>query len=300
MRFQLKGPAVQAAPSRAQNGTGAMTTSDGQLRVDDAVHRAVATNPTGLGLFLDFDGTLTPFVGASERIALTEDLLAAVSALSTSLGAVAVVSGRPLPFLVSAFPDPAIQLGGVYGLESRVDGKVGDAPGVDEWLSTLGAVRDELRPQLCALPGAALKDKRVSVVVHWTGGPAAVDVGDAIAHMMSTLATQTGLRLLPGKSAYELVPPVPVDKGEFVRRLTRQTALTTIVCIGDDVGDLAAFEAAHEIGGLAIAVDDGVDGYRRTPEVVLAAADDVLRGPSAVARWLLDLSRAVGDHHGRE
>jgi trehalose 6-phosphate phosphatase len=250
-----------------------------------AVRKRLAADPAGTGIFLDFDGTLTPFVGAAEDIRLADELLHILKDLSEAVGAVAVVSGRPLRFLVDALPLPEIRLAGVYGLEEWVHGASLDAPGVAEWLPMIAEARDELGDATAGFDGVEIRDKRVSVVVHWgraVGGP---DVGASIMELTTQLAARTGLRRQAGKLAEELLPPVPVDKGFVVRRIAREAGLRNLVYVGDDLGDLAAFEAVHGHGGIAIAVE-GDGGSHRAPAEVLSAADLVLADPEAVLDWL--------------
>jgi trehalose 6-phosphate phosphatase len=253
------------------------------------VRQRLAADPAGTGVFLDFDGTLTPFAAAAHDICLADELLLDLKELSEGLGAVAVVSGRPLRFLVDAFPFPEIRLAGVYGLEEWAHGAAHDAPGVAQWLPVIAEARDELADAASSFEGVELRDKRVSVVVHWgraAGGP---DVGAHLMELTRRLAARTGLRHQAGKVAEELLPPVPIDKGSVVRRMAREAGLRNLIYVGDDLGDLAAFNAVHEYGGIAIAVDGAGDSHQRAPAEVLRAADLVLAGPEAVIDWLRTL-----------
>src|SRR5206468_3061049 len=113
----------------------------------------------------------------------------------------------------------------------------------------------EIREATRELPGVLVRDKNVSVVVHWSGD-ASPAVGARVIEIANEVASRTGLRRQPGKSAEELLPPVPIDKGFVVRRIFNEKALQTVVYIGDDLSDIPAFRAVHELGGLAIAVDE--------------------------------------------
>jgi trehalose 6-phosphate phosphatase len=245
-------------------------------------------DPARTGLFLDFDGTLTPFNGPSEEITLADGLLDVLEELAGVLGVVAVVSGRPAPFLAVTFPLPKVRLAGVYGLEEWAHGAAIDAPGVGPWLPVLAQAYEMLEAEVASIPGTMLKNKRVSIVVHWSREADEAGAGAAIAQAAARVTAATGLRSQVGKLALELVPAVDVDKGHVVRRLAEEAQLGHIICIGDDVGDLAAFAVAHEHGGLAIAVDDEANGQPAHADV-LAAADAVLAGPHAVVAWLEQL-----------
>ena len=90
-------------------------------------------------------------------------------------------------------------------------------------------------------------------------------------------AARSGLVAHPGKMSWELRPPVPTDKGTVVAELA--AGLGAVCFVGDDTGDLPAFEALRRLaaGGvttLAVAV-----AGPETPAEVLAAADMVVDGP---------------------
>lgn len=253
----------------------------------DAVALAV-TDPARTALFLDFDGTLAPFVGPAKDVVLEAGVLEVLAHLSGHLAVVGVVSGRPIQFLHEMLPVPALRLAGVYGLEEWVDGAVEYAPGVAAWLDALAGARDQLLAATEGLEGVTVKDKRVSVVVHWHGGHGATSADQRISELVAEIAMSTGLKRQLGKSAEELLPPVAVDKGAVVRRACRTTGATQLIYVGDDVGDLSAFDAVREIAGVAIAVDGA--GEHTAPAEVISAADVVLEGQSEVLRWLLQLS----------
>ena len=252
------------------------------------IREHLLADPRQAGLFLDFDGTLIPFAGPVQNIVLTDELLGNLGHLSEKLGTVGIVSGRPLAFLLRTFPVPGVRLAGVYGLEEWVEGRRQEAPGVAPWLPVIRKTVDELRRTTSEFKGVEVRDKNVSVIVHWSGD-ANSPVGVRVSEITHELEIRTGLRRQRGKSAEELLPPVPVDKGSVVRRICQEKALTTALYIGDDLSDIPAFEAVHELGGIAVAVDE----QGRVPQPGLEAlakhADFVLAGPAEVHRLLAAL-----------
>ena len=84
---------------------------------------ALRRDPSTAGVFLDFDGTLSPIVPFAADARPLPEVGAVLSHLVTVVGRVAIVSGRPVSYLVEHLPRE-IELHGLYGLESRIDGEV--------------------------------------------------------------------------------------------------------------------------------------------------------------------------------
>ena len=82
----------------------------------------------------------------------------------------------------------------------------------------------------------------------------------------------------------ELRPPVPADKGTAVIRLA--DGFDEVAYAGDDLGDLPAFAAVADLGGLSIAVDHGPETDLRVRD----AADLVVDGTEGMASWLAALA----------
>jgi len=247
-------------------------------RLIEAVERA--------GLLLDFDGVLAPIVDDPASSAMPEELAAVLARLVRRLGCVAVVSGRPVAFLADRVAVDGVRLLGLYGLQEWADGGPRARPEAAAWHDVVDEVQDRMAAALAGAPGVVLEDKGLSVALHWRNAPDRDRAGRMVSQLVEALSAQTGLAREPGKLVEELRPPVDWDKGASVRALHRELALGEVVYVGDDRGDLAAFAAAHELGGAAIAVDHGEE----TPPQLRAAADAVIPGPEAVADWLARLA----------
>jgi trehalose 6-phosphate phosphatase len=181
--------------------------------------------------------------------------------LAGVLGRVGLVSGRPVSFLESLFP-PAIVISGLYGLEVRVDGRRRDHPQAGTWREV---VSDVVTARASGPEGMRVESKGLSLTLHYRGRPEiAADVQAWGAHQ----AARSGLELRPAKMSYELHPPLPADKGTALTELTE--GLTAVAFVGDDLGDLPAFDALDGLARTDVAtvrVDLSVDG----PEAVVAA-----------------------------
>jgi trehalose 6-phosphate phosphatase len=261
---------------------------------ESVMPRDLLSDPSRAGIFLDFDGTLAPLASDIDGVEVPESLSHSLAALASSLGTVAVISGRPAEFLAGQLPIPGLRLFGVYGLEEWADGGPRRDPGVEPWLDALLSARDELAEATADLEGVWIKDKRVSVVVHWRHAPDLAGADREIGALVARVAGRSGLRQIRSKWADELLPPAETNKGAVVRRLAARSGLKRLVYVGDDIGDLAAFEAVHDLGGHAIAVAHSGELQAATPEEVLSGADLVLSGPDEVARWLERLAAALG------
>jgi trehalose 6-phosphate phosphatase len=245
----------------------------------------LAADPGGSGLFLDFDGTLTPIVEDPETSALPAPLVPVLTDLAAALAVVAVVSGRPARFLGTRIEVEGVRRLGLYGLEEWRAGAVVARPEAARWQDEVNRAREVLTGVLGGTEGVAIEDKGLSVAVHWRNAADRDAAERAVTEVVGRLARDTGLAREPGKLVAELRPPVDWDKGAAVRAVSEEAGLSAVAYLGDDLGDLAAFAAVRDLGGLAVAVDHGAE----TPPQVLDAADLVLDGPGAVARLLTEL-----------
>jgi trehalose 6-phosphate phosphatase len=243
------------------------------------------------GLFLDFDGTLTPIVKDPTQSRLPDALAPAIGDLARGLAVVAVVSGRPAEFLGERVRVDGVRLLGLYGLEEWRDGAAVARAEAAAWQGAVDEAKEHLAAGLAALDGVHIEDKGLSVAVHWRNAPHHEHAARAVATAVAAVAADTGLAREPGKLVEELRPPVDWDKGAAVRAVTAEVGLRSVAYVGDDLGDLSAFAAVRALGGVAVAVDHGAE----TPQAVRDGADLVLDGPTAVAALLAELSDRLRD-----
>jgi trehalose 6-phosphate phosphatase len=82
---------------------------------------------------------------------------------------------------------------------------------------------------------------------------------------------------------------VEFSKADVVRHLANEHDLRAAAFLGDDIGDLAAFDALDELAGSEVAtVRVGVRSDESPPEL-LARADEIVEGPPAAVDWLRSL-----------
>jgi trehalose 6-phosphate phosphatase len=243
---------------------------------------ALRRDPSTAGVFVDFDGTLSAIVPAAADARPLPGASAVLLQLVGVLGRVAIVSGRPVSYLADHLP-PEIELHGLYGLESRIHGERSARADSDRWRPVIDHVVDEATREL-AMSGVDVEHKGLSLTLHFRRVPEAE--GSAVAWARAA-AARTTLHVRAAKMSLELHPPVAVDKGTVVEE--RSGGLRAVAYVGDDVGDLPAFEALDRLAERGITA---VKVAVRTPDVsdqLLAQAHHVVDGPEGA----LDLLRSL-------
>jgi trehalose 6-phosphate phosphatase len=259
---------------------------------------AIVAEPARAVVGLDFDGTLAPIVDRPADARPADGALAALGRLSSVVGSVVLVTGRAAPDLVAtAGLAGRPELGrltvlGHYGLErwspeggyrrSRLPSGVATArrelPGV---LAAVGAP-----------DGTVIEDKDASLAVHVRGTADPQASLDLLLAPLTELAERTSLVVEPGRMVLELRPP-GTDKGGALRAFVTERAARSVLYAGDDLGDLAAFDAVAELRSRGVA---GVAVCASSEEVptVRERADIVVDGPAGVVRLLDALVATIG------
>jgi trehalose 6-phosphate phosphatase len=235
--------------------------------------------PDRCAVLTDFDGTLSPIVEdwtAASPLPGVRDVL---EHLTLRYAIVAVISGRPVAYL-SEHLGTGLRLAGLYGLESMVDGVRVSAEGAEGWRDLVQSAADRATNRF----GSLVEDKGLSMTVHFRTKPELEsDVRAWVAHE----CRRSGLELRSAKASVELHPPVEFDKGSVVEALVG--GLHGACFLGDDVGDLSAFDALDRMRARGVhAVKVGVR-TAEAPSVLLDRADVVVEGPIGA----LDLLRTL-------
>jgi trehalose 6-phosphate phosphatase len=249
--------------------------------------------PRQAAICLDFDGTLSPIVDDPEDARPLPGVVDLLATLAGRFAAVAVVSGRPAAFLAEHVDAPGVRLVGLYGLETVVDGRVIVDPDVERWRPVvLAASTEAARDPVVVESGAWLEHKGLALGLHLRRAPDPAAWMDRLGEAAERIAARHDLTVAPGKLVYELRPPIDRDKGDAVRTVLADTGARLAMMVGDDLGDLAAFEAIRELpttGGVGLCV---AARSPESPPELLSAADLVVDGPEGVRDLLAEL--AVG------
>jgi len=191
------------------------------------------------------------------------------------------VSGRPRRFLIERV-GPDVDLSGLYGLETRVDGVLADHPEAERWRPVVDEVAGTARDDLP--DGVVVEPKGLSLTLHYREVP---EHEDEVLAWAGRAGATSGLELRPAKRSVELHPPVAVDKGTSVVELAQ--GCRTVAYLGDDVGDLPAFAALGRLAAAGVATCKVAIASDELHPDVEAAADLLLEGPHAVVAALRPL-----------
>ncbi len=249
---------------------------------------AIRTRPAGAVLGFDFDGTLAPIVDDPDAARAHPRAAAALGRLAPLVGSLVIVTGRPAALAVERGGFEGIDglvVLGQYGLERWESGVLTEPeppPGVAE-------VRAKLPGVLTAAgapPETYVEDKGQALAVHTRRCAEPQVALDRLRGLLDALAERTGLVVEPGRFVLELRPP-GMDKGRALRSFLadRGAAPSAVLFAGDDLGDLAAFDAVEELRAEGVPGVKVCSGSAEVTEVA-ERADVVVDGPEGVVEFL--------------
>ncbi len=205
--------------------------------------------------------------------------------------AVVVVSGRSATELLE-WLGPDIEIWGTHGAERTQGGEIvlSEQAAPYEQLMTDVAAEATARIDAAELQGAMVEDKRIVLGLHYRMASDREHAKNELERIARELADRHALVLVPGKASFELRPPLELSKRTVVEQRARQLELSAACFIGDDLGDLPAFDALDALDGegtatLRVAVDSD-----EAPAGLLRRADLVLAGPAQVLELLRTLA----------
>jgi len=248
---------------------------------------------------LDFDGTLAPIVDDPSSAHIHPDADQVLVDLAMQVRAVAVITGRPAR--------QALDLG---GLES-VGNAIGDAGkelfvlgqyGNERWTSTnrrviaprpphgLATFLREL-PRFLRRAGAAdahVEEKGLAVAIHTRRMGDPERASEVLLPLLRDLAASHDLVVEPGRNVVE-VRSGEMHKGLVVERLAEEVDAGAFCFIGDDLGDLEAFEAVAALGKMGMPTLL-VCSASSEQSALVPLSDVVVHGPDGVMAFLGQLT----------
>ena len=275
------------------------TSPEGERRYAELVRRA-AESVVGL----DFDGTLSPIVEDPTAAHIHPDAGQALVDLAAQFLAVAVITGRPAR--------QALDLGGL----EQVGNAVGDSGkelyvfgqyGNERWSSTNRRIVSPRPPAglatfLREIPRvlrradaseAFVEEKGLAVAVHTRRLDDPEAAFDRLLPELRDLAARHDLVVEPGKNVVEVRSP-GMHKGKVVDRLVEDLGAKGFVFVGDDLGDVEAFEAVaeHARDGLAPLL---VCSASSEESALVSLSDVLVHGPEGVIELLARLTADAAD-----
>lgn len=266
-------------------------------------YEAVVGAADGLLVALDFDGTLSPIVEDPEVALIHPRAGEVLVELAARIRAIAVVTGRPArQVLALGGLDEVGDTIGEAGRELVVLGQYGN----ERWTSAerrvvspkppagLASFLGEL-PRLLRQAEAAdawVEEKGLAVAVHTRRTADPAGTFERLLPVLSKAADARHLTVEPGRMVVEVRAP-GMDKGKALHALVSSYDARGIVFVGDDLGDVPAFEAVLELreeGLPALLVCSGSDEQ----SALRPLSDLVVPGPDGVMDFLQGLAAAIG------
>jgi trehalose-phosphatase len=229
------------------------------------------------GVFLDYDGTLTPIVddpaaatiGPGERDILTRLM---------GVAPVAVISGRGLDDVRSHVGVEGITYSGNHGFEILgPDGSRFEHQDAGAVIPQLDQAEQALLGEVDELSGVTIERKRFAIAIHTRRAETEEARSGARGLAERVGSIHPDLVVRGGKEVIELRPGLDWDKGHAVAHLLERLPQGAVpLYIGDDDTDEDAFAAARQAFGVGVLVGSarGADTWAR---YVLDGTDEVLR-----------------------
>lgn len=252
-------------------------------------------------LVFDFDGTLSRIVARPGDARMVEESALALARLGEAGASVAIISGRPVETLlelsgIATRPGLArAKLYGQYGAE-RLDLATGERSALAA-PEGVGAAKEQLVELARRYSGASVEDKGLAVALHLRNVVDAQTAFSQVEDRVRQIAAQCGLTVEPGRYVWEL-RGTSVTKGDALTELVSQVRPVAVAFAGDDLGDLAAFDALARIGGQGLVTCAVVSASAEAPQLT-ERADVLCDGPDGIAAWLEALAEEVEEESGR-
>ncbi|CEP03305.1 Trehalose 6-phosphate phosphatase [Plasmodiophora brassicae] len=213
-----------------------------------------------IGIFLDYDGTLTPIVNNPQDALLSERMREGLRRLA-SIHETVIVTGRGLTTIRDFVQMDNIYYAASHGFDIfGPNGTSIEQVGLDV-LPILESLFEDLQRRLRAVRGCLVENNKFSLAVHYRNvAPddrrlVEMTVTEAIAPLSDHVKRTSG------KLVWEIRPRKDWHKGAAVERIASRVFGDTPVVpiyIGDDTTDEDAFKVVRARGGVSILVSSVV------------------------------------------
>ena len=216
------------------------------MELADQIER-LRTERDQTGIFLDFDGTLSPIVEDREAAAIVPEAPEVLSSLAHLYPLVAFISGRSAADLYPRVGAEGPRYFGLYGAEEMTSNGLVQSPTADRWRRTvmrLAAQATELiRAQ--ALAGCEAENKDLALSLHYRNSGQS-EPPPVLAEWARKAAASSGFQLGTGRMVLELKPPA-VSKAATFQQLAVQSGLQNALVAGDDSADVEMMRLAAQV-----------------------------------------------------
>lgn len=255
------------------------------------IEEALRRSP--FGLMTDVDGTISKTAPTPQEAKVSPVCRQYLSILCKHLALVAAISGRPAIEVKNMIKIDRIVYIGNHGLERWAEGHSELAKDVKDYSKVIKAATEELT-RLLSIEGIRIENKGITATIHYRLCPKPEAAMRDILVALENSIQAKSLRILPGRMAINLLPPVEVNKGTTVLELIQEYNLQGGIYLGDDLTDVDAFRAIHtashdlDFQGFAVGITS-----QEMPEKLVTETDFTLNGVSDVERFLEWLSQTV-------
>ena len=255
------------------------------------IREALGRSP--LGLITDVDGTISEIAPTPREARVSPLCRRYLTFLCRHLALVAVVSGRSAAEVRDMLGVGGVVYIGNHGLERWIKNQAELSNNAPDYSGMIKSALEELSSRLSA-EGVTIENKGLSLTIHYRLSPEPEMAEREILSAVAASDRAKDLRVVRGRLALNLLPPVEVNKGTAVLDLIRDYGLQGGLYLGDDLTDIDAFRAVRSTSrsskfrGFAIGVTSA-----EMPEGLVREADLTLNGVSDVERFLRWLSQNV-------
>jgi len=244
-----------------------------------------------LGLFADFDGTLSPFTHYPAIPDITPRNRELLIAFAERLPIVSVISGRGAPELRDFIKLPDVRYVGNHGLEYLRGDELVVVDAAKAWETKLTGFLHDLE-QLPHIEGSRYQHKRITMSIMYRATKDPKAARQQILKMIEQVNGPYGFVFSEGHAIWEVKPPIAFNKGTAIAAMIDEFQLNGAIFLGDDITDVAGLDTLRQLRerGKVSSLAVGVYSERDVPEI-RAAADVMARDVTdveALLGWLLD------------
>jgi trehalose 6-phosphate phosphatase len=204
-------------------------------------------HPEATGVFLDFDGTLSPIVPEPSAATIVPGAKEVLEEIARRYKLVAFISGRRAEDLRRRVGARGPRYFGLYGAEEMTDSGLRQSALASRWRQSAAELAEEafqlIENQQLAGCEVELKDLAVSLHYRRTGRD---DPPDSLMAWARKAAAAAGFGAGIGRKVIELRPKL-VSKAETFQELVLETEVANAFVAGDDSADVQMMRAAERV-----------------------------------------------------